>query len=215
MEGREILGKVIIEAKNQSINSDDKTRHDNDYFYDKLLVDSNNRNGNFSILVSNLEWDRPFSVYLPNSSKYKNMFVVRPNWLMPLLSLLWFIITQKAKLEKDIENNKKINFDEKTIENIRTNFETFKKQVLDEEISSIDDKFKNTEKLVNRIIKAANLILKNEKSIINTHFKKIKDKISKFNIDDLSLTPITNLQSEIDSNDDDNEIDKIAAEIED
>ena len=100
------IGKVVIEAKNERFDTKEENRHKNSDFYKKLDSDREHNKGDFAVLVTNLEWNKEFSVYLAEG--YKNMFVVRPEWLMSLLSLLRFIIVKQAKINTDIEKNKQL-----------------------------------------------------------------------------------------------------------
>ena len=70
------IGKVIIEAKNERFDTKEENRHKNSDFYKKLDADREHNKGDFAVLVTNLEWNKEFSVYLAEG--YKNMFVVRP-----------------------------------------------------------------------------------------------------------------------------------------
>ena len=175
------IGKVIIEAKNERFDTKEENRHKNSDFYGKLNTDRENNHGDFAVLVTNLEWNKEFSVYLAEG--YKNMFVVRPEWLMSLLSLLRFIIVKQAKINTDIEKNEQLRLDKKAL---REKFEKFRDNLLNNAIKNIGVNLETIETCANSIIKEADKILITKQKIVDTHFKTVKNKLEAFSIDSMS-----------------------------
>ena len=71
-----VIGRVVIEAKNQRYDTQEENKHLNSDFYEKLAKDCKKNKGTFAVLVTTLEAEKEFSVYLAEG--YPNMFVVRP-----------------------------------------------------------------------------------------------------------------------------------------
>ena len=174
------IGKVIIEAKNERFDTKEENRHKNSDFFKKLDTDRESNHGDFAVLVTNLEWNKEFSVYLAEG--YKNMFVVRPEWLMSLLSLLRFIIVKQAKVNTDIEKNKQLKLDKDAL---REKFEDFRDNLLNNAIKNIGSNLETVETCANSIKKEADKILTTKQKIVDNYFKTIKNKLEAFSIDSI------------------------------
>ena len=190
------IGKVIIEAKNERFDTKEENRHKNSDFYKKLDSDREHNKGDFAVLVTNLEWNKEFSVYLAEG--YKNMFVVRPEWLMSLLSLLRFIIVKQAKVNTDIEKNKQLKLDKDAL---RTKFEEFRDNLLNNALKNINTNLETIETCANSIRKEADKIVTTKQKIVDNYFKTIHNKIEAFSIDSMcrKIDKINKLESTLNS----------------
>lgn len=190
------IGKVIIEAKNERFDTKEENRHKNSDFYKKLDSDREHNKGDFAVLVTNLEWNKEFSVYLAEG--YKNMFVVRPEWLMSLLSLLRFIIVKQAKINTDIEKNKQLKLDKDAL---RTKFEEFRDNLLNNALKNINTNLETIETCANSIRKEADKIVTTKQKIVDNYFKTIHNKIEAFSIDSMcrKIDKINKLESTLNS----------------
>ena len=188
------IGKVIIEAKNERFDTKEENRHKNSDFYKKLDADREHNKGDFAVLVTNLEWNKEFSVYLAEG--YKNMFVVRPEWLMSLLSLLRFIIVKQAKINNDIEKNTQLKLAK---DDLRKRFEDFKTNLLDNSIKNIGTNLESIETCANSIRKEVDKIIATKQKIVDNYFRTIRNKIEGFSIDSMckKIDTINKLESSI------------------
>ena len=170
--------KVVIEAKSESNVSVNKTK--NKDHYKKLDKDTNNRNGNYALLVTELEKNNDFSIKKIN--EYTNMFVIRPQYFASFLHLLYYF---SIALEKIIsQSNKEINFKNK--EEILNEFDNFKNNELTIFITTINDQVVKIEKKSKDIEKANNAIQDIINNLINIKIKRIQKKIHNFTIEKIA-----------------------------
>ena len=147
---------IMFEMKNEA--DETATKHKNEDFFKKLDVDRRAKNCEFAVLVSLLEPDNELynGGIVDVSYKYDKMYVIRPQFFLPIISLL--VQTSKKSLEYKqqlaIARNQSIDV---------TNFEN---QLLD-----FRDKFGRNYRLASEKFQTA--IDEIDKSI--THLQKIKD----------------------------------------
>ena len=117
--GVEVIS-IMFEMKNEADLSTNKKR--NDEFFDKLDKDRKKKKCEFAVLVSMLEPDNDYynAGIVDISHKFEKMFVVRPQFFIPLISILRSanLASFKAKKELIAEKNRNIditNFEEKLI----------------------------------------------------------------------------------------------------
>jgi hypothetical protein len=147
---------IMFEMKNEA--DETATKHKNEDFFKKLDADRRAKNCEFAVLVSLLEPDNELynGGIVDVSYKYDKMYVIRPQFFLPIISLL--VQTSKKSLEYKqqlaIARNQSIDV---------TNFEN---QLLD-----FRDKFGRNYRLASEKFQTA--IDEIDKSI--THLQKIKD----------------------------------------
>ena len=108
-EGNEIIS-VMLEMKNQSeIGSIKKKNSDH---YTKLDKDRNNKSCDYAVLVSNLEPDNEFfNRGIVQVREFQNMYVVRPNSLLILLSFITSFARKTLTEKREITKLKNMNID--------------------------------------------------------------------------------------------------------
>ena len=147
---------IMFEMKNEA--DETATKHKNEDFFKKLDADRRAKNCEFAVLVSLLESDNELynGGIVDVSYKYDKMYVIRPQFFLPIISLL--VQTSKKSLEYKqqlaIARNQSIDV---------TNFEN---QLLD-----FRDKFGRNYRLASEKFQTA--IDEIDKSI--AHLQKIKD----------------------------------------
>ena len=84
------LISIMFEMKNEAETTDVKARHTNESFLKELDKDRKEKNCEYAVLVSTLEQDNDYynQGIVDMSYKYPKMFVVRPQFLIPLISTL-------------------------------------------------------------------------------------------------------------------------------
>ena len=87
IDGQECLS-IMFEMKNEADTT--ATKHKNEDFFAKLDKDRNDKNCDYAVLVSLLEIDNEFynNGIVDVSYRYPKMFVVRPQFFMPVIALL-------------------------------------------------------------------------------------------------------------------------------
>ena len=95
-EGIEIVS-IMFEMKNEMDTT--ATKHKNEDFFKKLDDDRRKKNGEFAVLVSLLEPDNELynGGIVDVSYKYPKMYVIRPQFFIPIITLL--VQTSKKSLE--------------------------------------------------------------------------------------------------------------------
>lgn len=156
-EGTEYIS-IMFEMKNEM--DETATKHKNEDFFKKLDDDRRSKNCEFAVLVSLLEPDSELynTGIVDVSHKFSKMYVIRPQFFMPIITLL--VQTSKKSLEY-----KKALIEAQTQSIDITNFEG--------EINDFKDKFANNYRLASE--KFQNAIAEIDKSI--DHLQKIKSSL--------------------------------------
>ena len=150
-ENMEIIS-IMFDMKNESFLTEKKQK--NEDFFKKLDKDRREKSCEYAVLVSLLEQDSElYNVGIVDVSwKYPKMYVVRPQFFIPIITLLRnaAINSLKYKKELSIERTKKLD-----ITNFENNLEQFKnafstnvkhaKQKFEDAIEGIDKSIKQLE----------------------------------------------------------------------
>ena len=149
---------IMFEMKNEM--DETATKHKNDDFLKKLDDDRKTKNCEFAVLVSLLEPDSELynTGIVDVSHKYPKMYVIRPQFFIPLITLL--VQTSKKSLEY-----KKALIEAKSQSIDVTNFE--------DQLDDFKNKFANNYRLASE--KFQNAIAEIDKSI--DHLQKIKNNL--------------------------------------
>lgn len=168
-----VLGSVTIEAKTQQ--SVSQTSIKNKDHFNKLEKDRIAHQSEFSLLISELEPNNDFLITKVNEGNYQNMFIVRPSYFIPFLSLIRFLLIERSKI-----NTLAINFKKK--EEIAKEFEALKEDILNKSLKNIDNKMLSIIKKAEDISKAAETILDDARTVLDKHLETVKSKIQSFKI---------------------------------
>lgn len=163
---------IMFEMKNEA--DETATKHKNEDFFKKLDADRKTKNCEFAVLVSLLEPDNELynGGIVDASYKYDKMYVIRPQFFLPIISLL--VQTSKKSLEYkqqlaiaqsqsvDVTNfeNQLLDFQEKFGKNYRLASEKFQSA-----IDEIDKSIQHLQKIKDALIGSENnLRLANDKA---------------------------------------------------
>jgi len=137
--GVEIVS-IMFEMKNEG--DETATKHKNEDFLKELDKDRNEKNCEYAVLVSLLEIDNELynSGIVDMSHKYPKMYVVRPQFFIPIITLLRNASLNSLKYKKELALVKNQNID-------ITNFE--------ENINKFKDSFSKNYELASRKFKTA------------------------------------------------------------
>ncbi len=105
---------IMFEMKNESENSSDKNKKKNSDFFEKLHKDRVKKNCEYAILVSMLEQENELynnGIVDVSTADRPKMFVIRPQFFIPLISLLKNAALNSLKIKKELEEHKKHNAD--------------------------------------------------------------------------------------------------------
>lgn len=157
-DGVEIIS-IMFEMKNEADTT--STKHKNEDFFDKLDKDRNRKKCEYAVLVSLLESDSELynDGIVDVSYRYPKMYVIRPQFFIPLITLLRNAALNATEYKKQLliekNNNLDITHFEENMENFKVafgkNFETVSKKfstAIDEIDKTIDHLKKVKENLL-------------------------------------------------------------------
>lgn len=157
-DGVEIIS-IMFEMKNKADTT--STKHKNEDFFDKLDKDRNRKKCEYAVLVSLLESDSELynEGIVDVSYRYPKMYVIRPQFFIPLITLLRNAALNATEYKKQLLIEKNNNLDiahfEENMENFKVafgkNFETASKKfstAIDEIDKTIDHLKKVKENLL-------------------------------------------------------------------
>ena len=157
-DGVEIIS-IMFEMKNEADTT--STKHKNEDFFDKLDKDRNRKKCEYAVLVSLLESDSELynEGIVDVSYRYPKMYVIRPQFFIPLITLLRNAALNATEYKKQLLIEKNNNLDiahfEEHMENFKIafgkNFETASKKfstAIDEIDKTIDHLKKVKENLL-------------------------------------------------------------------
>ena len=122
-EDNEIIS-IMFDMKNES--EDTVKKHKNEDFFKKLDKDRTDKNCEFAVLVSLLEADNPLynQGIVDVSHRYPKMYVVRPQFFIPIITLLRNAALNAAKYKKEL---KKVQAQNRDFNNFNKNLDEFKR----------------------------------------------------------------------------------------
>ena len=168
---------IMFEMKNEM--DETATKHKNEDFYKELDRDRNEKNCEFAVLVSLLESD---SDYFNNgivdvSYRYPKMYVIRPQFFIPLISLLRNAALNSMEYRKKLEEVQNQQLD---LRHFEENLEIFKSSFGDsfrKASERFDDAIKGIDKAIESLNKIKENLLKSE-----GHLTAANNKIEDVNI---------------------------------
>lgn len=150
MDGNEILS-IMFEMKNQMEGTESSQKHKNEEFFKKLDEDRNKKNCEYAVLVSLLEEDNDFynEGIADVSFRYPKMYVIRPQFFIPIISILRNASVKALEYKKELETLKTQNIDITNFENDLNEF----KQKFGYNYRLASDKFNNAIDEIDKTIK--------------------------------------------------------------
>ena len=121
-EGIEIIS-IMFEMKNEADTT--ATKHKNEDFFKELDKDRKEKKCEYAVLVSLLEADHPLynEGIVDVSHKYEKMYVIRPQFFIPMITLLRNAALNSLSYKKELALVKEQNID---ISHFEENMNTFK-----------------------------------------------------------------------------------------
>ena len=170
-QGTEVVS-IMFEMKNE--NDTTATKHKNEDFFKELDKDRNEKGCEYAVLVTLLEPDNELynSGIVDVSHRYPKMYVVRPQFFIPIITLLRNAAQNSLKYKQELALVKAQNID---ITNFENELDTFKQAFgrnwrlasdgFEEAVKRIDEAIKDLEKTKQALHKSANnLRLANDKA---------------------------------------------------
>ena len=153
----------MFEMKNE--NDETASKHKNEDFFAKLDMDRKKKNCEFAVLVSMLEPDSDLynGGIVDVSYKFDKMYVIRPQFFIPLITLLCQTSRKSLEAKRELMRAKEQQLDVTHFEEKLADFQDkFGKHVLsahknyEDAIKSIDASIKNLERVKEALTTSAN-----------------------------------------------------------
>ncbi|MBT5735776.1 MAG: DUF2130 domain-containing protein [Euryarchaeota archaeon] len=154
---------IMFEMKNESDTT--TTKKKNDDFLKELDKDRREKGCEYAVLVSLLESDSDLynNGIVDKSHKYPKMYVIRPQFFIPMITLLRNAALKSLQVRNELELIKEQNIDitnfEDDLANVQAgfskNYETAKKQ-FEDAIKSIDASISDLNKVKDRLLRSGN-----------------------------------------------------------
>ena len=141
-EGNEILS-IMFEMKNEA--DETKTKHKNEDFLKELDKDRNQKKCEYAVLVSLLEKDNDMydGIYTVPPTKFKDMFIVRPQDFTKIIMWLRGVNTKIASTRTELAVVRNYNVDvanfEAKFEEVRDKFGKHYNSAIDKHNSAVDE----------------------------------------------------------------------------
>ncbi len=163
----------------KSENPDSKTKKHNSDFFKKLNDDRLKKKCKYALLVSELDFNADNDVPMYKVTEYEDMYVVRPQYLMSFIDIVYSIGEVYHEMEEELAKNKIIFKDKLALEK---EFLDMKKTYLDNPIVRITGYVDKIKKNTVDIQKANNNTMTICNDLIDQVLVDTKAKIEKFNI---------------------------------
>ena len=170
-EGHDIIS-IMFEMKNEGDIS--TTKKKNEHFFEKLNKDRNDKKCEYAVLVSLLEADNEYynTGIVDVSYQYDKMYVIRPQFFIPMITLLRNAALKSLDYKKEVALMKAQNIDITNFEDDLNSFKTaFAKNYelasrkFEEAITSIDKSIDQLQKTKDALLSSErNLRLANDKA---------------------------------------------------
>ena len=162
--GTEFLS-IMFEMKNEG--DETATKHKNEDFFKKLDDDRKKKNCEYAVLVSMLE---PESDLYNNgivdvSHRYPNMYVVRPQFFLPIIALLDAASKKTSKALATIEEERQRNIDVTNFEAKLTEFQTNFERNYDLATRQFNDAIEEIDKTIAHLQKVRDDLTKSENNL--------------------------------------------------
>ena len=152
---------IMFEMKNEGDTT--ATKHKNEDFFKELDKDRKEKGCEYAVLVSLLEIDNEYynSGIVDVSHKYEKMYVIRPQFFIPLITLIRGSALKALDYKKELEVVKNQNLD---ISHFEDNMNKFK-EGFGRNYRLASEKFK---KAIDEIDKTINMLQKTKEDLLNS-----------------------------------------------
>ena len=172
---------IMFEMKNEGDTT--ATKHKNEDFFKELDKDRKEKGCEYAVLVSLLEIDNEYynSGIVDVSHKYEKMYVIRPQFFIPLITLIRGSALKALNYKKELEVIKNQNID---ISHFEDNMNKFK-EGFGRNYRLASERFK---KAIEEIDKTINMLQKTKEDLLNSenNLRLANDKASELTIKKLT-----------------------------
>ena len=172
---------IMFEMKNEA--DETSTKHKNEDFFKELDKDRREKNCEYAVLVSLLEIDNDYynNGIVDVSYKYDKMYVIRPQFFIPLITLIRGLALHSLEYKKELKIVQNQNID---IKNFEDNINSFKNS-FGRNYRLASEKFKKAideiDKTIDHLQKTKDALLSSENNL----------RLANNKIDDLTIKKLT------------------------
>jgi len=170
-ENKTEVVSIMFEMKNESLNGTNKRK--NEDFFKELDKDRRQKSCEYAVLVSLLEPDSELynAGIVDVSHRFPKMYVIRPQFFLPIISLLRNASMETLKYKSQIDLMKRENFD---ITNFESTLEQFKNAV-GKNVSLAQDRFNDAiseiDKSITHLQKTKEALVLSKKHLLSADSK--------------------------------------------
>jgi hypothetical protein len=170
-ENKTEIVSIMFEMKNESLNGTNKRK--NEEFLKELDKDRRQKSCEYAVLVSLLEQDSELynSGIVDVSHRFPKMYVIRPQFFLPIISLLRNASMETLKYKSQINLMKRENYD---ITNFESTLEQFKNAV-GKNVSLAQDRFNDAiseiDKSITHLQKTKEALILSKKHLLSADSK--------------------------------------------
>ena len=170
-ENQTEIVSIMFEMKNESIDGIYKKK--NEEFFKELDKDRKQKSCEYAVLVSLLEPESELynSGIVDVSHRYPKMYVIRPQFFIPIISILRNTSMEALKYKAQIDLMKRENFDITNFENTLVQF----KNAVGKNVSLAQDRFNDAiteiDKSINHLQKTKEALLLSKKHLLSADSK--------------------------------------------
>ncbi len=170
-ENKTEVVSIMFEMKNESLNGTNKRK--NEDFLKELDKDRRQKSCEYAVLVSLLEADSELynAGIVDVSHRFPKMYVIRPQFFLPIISLLRNASMETLKYKSQIDLMKRENYD---ITNFENTLEQFKNAV-GKNVSLAQDRFNDAileiDKSINHLQKTKEALILSKKHLLSADSK--------------------------------------------
>lgn len=165
---------IMFEMKNESDSNGKKKK--NEDFFAKLDKDRRDKNCEYAVLVSLLEPDNEYynEGIVDVSHHYEKMYVIRPQFFIPIITLLRNASLRSIEIKKELALIKAQNIDISNFESDMNNFKTRFLKNMKDATARFDDAIKGIDKTIKELQGIKEDLLSSERHL-NAANNKIED----------------------------------------
>lgn len=162
--GVEIVS-IMFEMKNEVETT--RTKHRNREFFSKLDRDRNKKGCEYAVLVSMLEADSNYynMGIVDVSHEYEKMYVIRPQFFIPIISLLRNAALSGFKYKRQVEELKTQNIDVTNFENKLLKFQDGFAKNYNKASEKFEQSIEEIDKAIKNLIKVKESLLSSENNL--------------------------------------------------
>lgn len=163
-EGHDIIS-IMFEMKNEGDIT--ATKKKNEHFFEKLNKDRNDKKCEYAVLVSLLEVDNEYynTGIVDVSYQYDKMYVIRPQFFIPMITLLRNAALKSLDYKKEVALMKAQNIDITNFEDDLNSFKTAFAKNYDLASRKFEEAITSIDKSIDQLQKTKDALLSSERNL--------------------------------------------------